>query len=103
MRLVAGTVAAVDHLMTRSAAVMSETSGSVMDPPSSSFAWSAPQAGRPLLPEPNFDLAWQRDETVFVAVVKSTTASNEEEQLRLGLGQVLATGNGWRHLDTAGC
>jgi hypothetical protein len=40
-------------------------------------------------PEPNFDLAWQRDETVFVAEVKSTTASNEEEQLRLGLGQVL--------------
>jgi hypothetical protein len=40
-------------------------------------------------PEPNFDLAWQRNETVFVAEVKSTTASNEEEQLRLGLGQVL--------------
>jgi hypothetical protein len=40
-------------------------------------------------PEPNFDLAWQRDETVFVAEVKSTTPGNEEEQLRLGLGQVL--------------
>jgi hypothetical protein len=39
--------------------------------------------------EPNFDLAWQRGETVFVAEVKSTTLSNEEEQLRLGLGQVL--------------
>jgi hypothetical protein len=40
-------------------------------------------------PEPNYDLAWQRDKTVFVGEVKSTTASNEEEQLRLGLGQVL--------------
>jgi len=44
-------------------------------------------------PEPNFDLAWQRDETVFVAEVKSTTPGNEEEQLRLGLGQVLPSGN----------
>ena len=45
---------------------------------------------RSFLPtEPNFDLAWQRDETVFVAEVKSTTTDNEEEQLRLGLGQVL--------------
>jgi hypothetical protein len=40
-------------------------------------------------PEPVFDLAWQRNETVFVAEVKSITADNEEAQLRLGLGQVL--------------
>jgi hypothetical protein len=40
-------------------------------------------------PEPNFDLAWQKNETVFVAEVKSITADNEEQQLRLGLGQVL--------------
>ncbi len=42
-----------------------------------------------LPPEPNFDLAWQKNETVFVAEVKSITAENEEAQLRLGLGQVL--------------
>lgn len=38
---------------------------------------------------PNFDLAWEKDGTVFVAEVKSITAENEEDQLRLGLGQVL--------------
>jgi len=39
--------------------------------------------------EPNFDLAWEAKGTVFVAEVKSITDQNEEEQLRLGLGQVL--------------
>lgn len=39
--------------------------------------------------EPNFDLAWEAKGTVFVAEVKSVTDANEEEQLRLGLGQVL--------------
>jgi hypothetical protein len=39
--------------------------------------------------EPNFDLAWETEGTVFVAEVKSITDDNEEEQLRLGLGQVL--------------
>jgi hypothetical protein len=39
--------------------------------------------------EPNFDLAWEAKGTVFVAEVKSVTDQNEEEQLRLGLGQVL--------------
>jgi hypothetical protein len=39
--------------------------------------------------EPNFDLAWEAHGTVFVAEVKSITDENEEEQLRLGLGQVL--------------
>jgi len=42
-----------------------------------------------LAAEPNFDLAWQRNGTVFVAEVKSINVGNEEEQLRLGLGQVL--------------
>jgi hypothetical protein len=42
-----------------------------------------------LATEPNFDLAWQKNDTVFVAEVKSVTADNEEVQLRLGLGQVL--------------
>jgi hypothetical protein len=39
--------------------------------------------------EPNFDLAWEANGTIFVAEVKSITDENEEEQLRLGLGQVL--------------
>ncbi|MCK6548640.1 hypothetical protein L6R52_22540 [Myxococcota bacterium] len=44
--------------------------------------------------DPEFDLAWRRDDTLFVAEVKSTTLDNEESQLRLGLGQVLR----YRHL-----
>jgi hypothetical protein len=39
--------------------------------------------------EPNFDLAWEAHGGTFVAEVKSITDSNEEGQLRLGLGQVL--------------
>lgn len=39
--------------------------------------------------EPNFDISWKAGETIFVAEVKSITNDNEEEQLRLGLGQVL--------------
>lgn len=46
-----------------------------------------PRRGLP--PGPNFDLAWQKDETAFVAEVKSITTENEEHQLRVGLGQVL--------------
>jgi hypothetical protein len=44
---------------------------------------------RGLPPGPNFDLAWRKDGTVFVAEIKSITADNEEHQLRVGLGQVL--------------
>lgn len=39
--------------------------------------------------EPNYDIAWKRDGTIFVAEIKSLTKENEEKQLRLGLGQVL--------------
>jgi len=39
--------------------------------------------------EPNFDLAWKAEGSVFVAEVKSITDDNEEQRLRLGLGQVL--------------
>jgi hypothetical protein len=39
--------------------------------------------------EPNYDLAWETESDVWVAEVKSLTDSNEERQLRLGLGQVL--------------
>ena len=43
----------------------------------------------PAAGDPDFDIAWQFQECVFVGEVKSITASNEEKQLRLGLGQVL--------------
>jgi hypothetical protein len=43
----------------------------------------------PLSPEPSYDLAWERNGTIFVAEIKSITDDNEEQQLRLGLGQVL--------------
>lgn len=39
--------------------------------------------------EPDFDLAWVDDETIWVAEVKSTTEKNEEHQLRLAIGQVI--------------
>lgn len=39
--------------------------------------------------EPQYDLAWEHDGITWVAEVKSTTTSNMERQLRLGLGQVL--------------
>jgi len=38
---------------------------------------------------PKFDLAWVVDGALFVAEVKSLTATNERAQVRLGLGQVL--------------
>jgi len=46
-----------------------------------------PRSPRP--GEPTFDLAWEADGIAFVAEVKSLTSANEEQQLRLGLGQVL--------------
>jgi hypothetical protein len=51
--------------------------------------------------EPNFDLAWETDGTVFVAEVKSITDQNEEGQLRLGLGQVLRNRHRLRRLGHA--
>jgi hypothetical protein len=39
--------------------------------------------------DPQFDLAWRDGADLHVAEIKSTTAANEEHQLRLGLGQVL--------------
>ena len=69
----------------------------------SSLAYSAtPESNRARAcrqNEPNFDLAWQHNETVFVAEVKSMTADNEEAQLRLGLGQVLRY---WQRLSALG-
>lgn len=43
----------------------------------------------PLPTEPNYDLAWEVNDTTYVAEVKSVTNKNEERQLRMGLGQVL--------------
>jgi hypothetical protein len=51
--------------------------------------------------EPNFDLAWETNGTVFVAEVKSITDQNEEGQLRLGLGQVLRNRHRLRRLGHA--
>ena len=39
--------------------------------------------------EPSYDLAWKIDNEIWIAEIKSITNSNEEKQLRLGLGQVL--------------
>ena len=39
--------------------------------------------------EPRFDIGWWRGTALYIAEVKSTKPSNEEKQLRLGLGQVL--------------
>jgi hypothetical protein len=39
--------------------------------------------------EPDFDIAWKLHGVAYVGEVKSITSSNEERQLRLGLGQVL--------------
>jgi hypothetical protein len=39
--------------------------------------------------EPDFDLAWIIQDEIWVAEIKSTNSSNEEKQLRLGLGQLL--------------
>jgi hypothetical protein len=39
--------------------------------------------------DPQFDVAWVDGGQLYVCEVKSMTASNEEQQLRLGLGQVL--------------
>ena len=39
--------------------------------------------------DPDWDIAWHCEGRLYIAEVKSLTASNEERQLRLGLGQVL--------------
>ena len=43
----------------------------------------------PAVDDPEYDLAWDHDDRIHVAEVKSMTDANEEKQLRLGLGQVL--------------
>ena len=59
---------------------------------------------------PPYDLAWKDDSMINVAEVKSLTSTNEEHQLRLGLGQILryqhklsllhlAPVQGWLHVE----
>lgn len=43
----------------------------------------------PDVDDPNFDLAWRTSTAQWVVEVKSLSKTNEEKQLRLGLGQVL--------------
>ncbi|MFG2470132.1 hypothetical protein ACGFXB_32365 [Streptomyces canus] len=38
---------------------------------------------------PEFDAGWSRDEDIFVAEVKSLTGAREDQQIRLGIGQIL--------------
>jgi hypothetical protein len=55
-------------------------------------AWVSSRGGVPLAPPPSgpfYDLAWWDGTLLVVAEVKSLTATNEERQLRLGLGQLL--------------
>jgi hypothetical protein len=47
------------------------------------------QPRRPGRGEPNFDLASEEAETIWVAEVKSVTEQTEERQMRLALGQIL--------------
>jgi hypothetical protein len=53
---------------------------------------------RPRPEEPQYDVAWETPDAIWVAEVKSLTVDNEEKQLRLALGQVLR----YRQLIDAG-
>ena len=55
-------------------------------------AWLQEQGTKPLspaAPDPDWDLAWWLQGTLYVCEVKSLTEANEERQLRMGLGQIL--------------
>ena len=45
----------------------------------------SPNANHPAL----FDIAWKRGSTLYICEVKSLNRVNEDQQLRLGIGQVL--------------
>ncbi|MEV5126071.1 hypothetical protein AB0K49_25255 [Streptomyces decoyicus] len=47
------------------------------------------QACRPASGAPGFDAGWSRGEGIFVAEVKSLTGAREDQQIRLGIGQIL--------------
>lgn len=44
---------------------------------------------RPAPHEPQYDLGWERDGELWIAEVKSTTETNEVQQVRAAIGQVL--------------
>ncbi|WP_193340407.1 hypothetical protein [Pseudarthrobacter sp. AB1] len=44
---------------------------------------------RPGLHAPAFDLGWTEDGVIYIAEVKSLTGTDQTQQIRLGLGQVL--------------
>lgn len=46
-------------------------------------------AVQPRADEPRFDAAWHHRDEMFIAEVKSLTGAREDQQIRLGLGQVL--------------
>ena len=50
---------------------------------------SAIETRRPEVGSPLFDAGWTRGKRVFVAEVKSLTGAREDQQIRLGLGQIL--------------
>ena len=53
--------------------------------------WLVEENYEPLSPradDPKFDLAWRMNNYIFVAEVKILSETSEEQQLRLGLGQV---------------
>ncbi|MGW6789189.1 hypothetical protein [Streptomyces chartreusis] len=51
---------------------------------------------------PRFDAGWSRGEDVFIAEVKSLTGASEDQQLRLGIGQVLDYAHQLRLARTCG-
>ena len=58
-----------------------------------------PRRPQPL--DPPWDLLWLNGGEAWVAEVKSLTTTNEERQLRLGLGQVLIYRQRLRQFHTA--
>jgi hypothetical protein len=51
---------------------------------------------------PRFDAGWSRGDDVFIAEVKSLTGAGEEQQIRLGVGQVIDYAHQLRSLKTHG-
>lgn len=47
------------------------------------------QALGPIRGAPRFDAGWERGKTAFIAEVKSLSDTNEDQQIRLGIGQIL--------------
>jgi hypothetical protein len=71
----------VDRALSSHAATQEALAAAVL---AAGFTPRSPRPG-----EPVFDLAWEENDVVAVAEIKSVTDTNEEKQLRLALGQVL--------------